>query len=210
MPPHPSFTWRAVQSALRRARAHARGTDRHRDRQTPIGLWDRRYGVQPDPASPAVRSPACAPGQRSMWECVLQFVRRSMALVAYRGRSELFDERRHALNEVLAFAGLQFGEDGELRAAEKARTLSDMAHNHALSDVAHRTTSRVHGAGPRLPSLPTTLRQGGRTGGRTARGGLPAPDHHGRVGRRPAGEGASSACASRAQMRAEIRVPRRQ
>ncbi len=56
---------------------------------------------------------------------VLQFVQQAMAPVSYRGQTDIFDSRRHALNEVLAFAGWQLGEDGKLRAAEKATTLAE-------------------------------------------------------------------------------------
>jgi len=54
---------------------------------------------------------------------VLAFVKTAMAPVSYRGKSELFEARRHAVNEVLAFAGFQLGEDGSLRKAQKASTL---------------------------------------------------------------------------------------
>lgn len=56
---------------------------------------------------------------------VLHFVQQAMAPVSYRGQTDIFDSRRHGLNEVLAFAGWQLGEDGQLRAAEKATTLSE-------------------------------------------------------------------------------------
>lgn len=61
---------------------------------------------------------------------VLHFVQQAMAPVSYRGQADIFDSRRHALNEVLAFAGWQLGEDGKLRAAEKATTLAE-AHERA-------------------------------------------------------------------------------
>ena len=56
---------------------------------------------------------------------VLHLVQQAMAPVSYRGQTDIFDSRRHALNEVLAFAGWQLGEDGKLRAAEKATTLAE-------------------------------------------------------------------------------------
>ena len=56
---------------------------------------------------------------------VLRVVEEAMAPVAYRGNTALFDSRRHDVNEVLAFAGLQLGEDGKLRIAEKATTLDE-------------------------------------------------------------------------------------
>ncbi|MSO71514.1 MAG: TIGR02391 family protein [Alphaproteobacteria bacterium] len=55
---------------------------------------------------------------------VLDLIQRAMAPVSYRDRTGVFDTRRYAMNEILAFAGMQLGEDGELRASEKATTLS--------------------------------------------------------------------------------------
>lgn len=56
---------------------------------------------------------------------VLNFVQQAMAPVSYRGRTDIFDSRRLDLNEVLAFAGWQLGEDGKLSVAEKATTLAE-------------------------------------------------------------------------------------
>ena len=56
---------------------------------------------------------------------VLHFVQEAMAPVRYRGDTDIFDSRRQDVNEVLAFAGWQLGEDGKLRTAEKANTLTE-------------------------------------------------------------------------------------
>ena len=56
---------------------------------------------------------------------VLSFLLQAMSPVRYRDRPAIYDSRRHTLNEVLAFAGLQMKEDGNLKSAEKATTLSD-------------------------------------------------------------------------------------
>ena len=56
---------------------------------------------------------------------VLRFVREAMAPVRYRGDTDIFDSRRQDVNEVLAFAGWQLGEDGKLRTADKASTLTE-------------------------------------------------------------------------------------
>ena len=56
---------------------------------------------------------------------VLRFVEEAMDPVRYRGHDDIFDSRRHDLNEALAFAGWQLGEDGKLRAAQKATTLTE-------------------------------------------------------------------------------------
>ena len=56
---------------------------------------------------------------------VLNVVQHAMDPVSYRGCADIFNSRRHDLNEVLAFAGWQLGEDGKLRVAEKATTLAE-------------------------------------------------------------------------------------
>lgn len=56
---------------------------------------------------------------------VLHFVQQAMAPVRYLGETGIFDSRRCDVNEVLVFAGWQVGEDGKLRTAEKARTLTE-------------------------------------------------------------------------------------
>ena len=56
---------------------------------------------------------------------VLHFVQEAMAPVRYHGETDIFDSRRHEVNEVLAFAGWQLGEDGKLRTADKAATLTE-------------------------------------------------------------------------------------
>jgi uncharacterized protein (TIGR02391 family) len=58
---------------------------------------------------------------------IINFIQRAMSPVNYREKRALFDTRRHALNEVLAFAGWQLGDDGQLRHVEKATTLSQAA-----------------------------------------------------------------------------------
>ena len=74
---------------------------------------------------------------------VLAFIRRAMAPVSYRGEQALFDDRRHDLNEVLAFAGLHLTEDGQLRKVTAARTLSE-AQERAGRLRAELTRRRVH------------------------------------------------------------------
>ena len=56
---------------------------------------------------------------------VVAFIYAAMNPVRYVGSSELFEERRSLLNEVLAFAGYALGEDGKLREIERAHTLSE-------------------------------------------------------------------------------------
>jgi uncharacterized protein (TIGR02391 family) len=56
---------------------------------------------------------------------VFAFVVAVMAPVNYLGSSQLFEDRRAAVNEVLAFAGLSIGVDGQLSTRAVARTLSE-------------------------------------------------------------------------------------
>lgn len=56
---------------------------------------------------------------------VVAFIRAAMGPVRYTGNSALFDSRRQALNEVLAFCGYGVGEDGQMRTQVAARTLSE-------------------------------------------------------------------------------------
>lgn len=56
---------------------------------------------------------------------VAAFVQAAMEPVRYTGNRSAFDERRHELNEVLAFCGFTLGEDGKLRSATAVTTLSE-------------------------------------------------------------------------------------
>lgn len=56
---------------------------------------------------------------------VLAFIKNYLAPVRFASRKDEFDECRAGLNERLAFAGLEYGEDGEFRQREPARTLSE-------------------------------------------------------------------------------------
>jgi uncharacterized protein (TIGR02391 family) len=74
---------------------------------------------------------------------VLAFVQEAMAPVRYVQNRPLFEDRRKALNVALALAGYHLGEDGQLRPADKARTLSDAeARANMLSK--HLVDRRVH------------------------------------------------------------------
>ena len=56
---------------------------------------------------------------------VCQFIQVVMEPVRFSGKSEQFEERRDALNRVIAFLGYSLGEDGKLRNVETAQTLTD-------------------------------------------------------------------------------------
>ncbi|MCY4349716.1 MAG: hypothetical protein OXC25_07705 [Thiotrichales bacterium] len=56
---------------------------------------------------------------------VLYFVQEAMDPVRYRAETDIFDSRRRHVNEALAFAGWQVGEDGKLGSVGKAATLTE-------------------------------------------------------------------------------------
>jgi uncharacterized protein (TIGR02391 family) len=79
---------------------------------------------------------------------VLAFVVAVMAPVNYVGSAQLFEDRRVAVNEALAFAGLSIGVDGQLSTRVIARTLSEAEqrarslHNELLRRGAHAEVLR--------------------------------------------------------------------
>ena len=56
---------------------------------------------------------------------VCQFIQAAMEPVRFTGESEKFEERRDALNQVIAFLGYSLGDDGKLRKGEAAKTLPE-------------------------------------------------------------------------------------
>ncbi|MBX9677528.1 MAG: TIGR02391 family protein [Gemmataceae bacterium] len=56
---------------------------------------------------------------------VVVFIKRSMDPARYVGKPQVFRYRRDRLNSVLAFCGYTLGEDGQLRKADAARTISE-------------------------------------------------------------------------------------
>lgn len=56
---------------------------------------------------------------------VLSFIRHALDPARYRGREQVFQERRHAANVPLAFYGLEFCEDGKFRKCVAAKTLGE-------------------------------------------------------------------------------------
>lgn len=58
---------------------------------------------------------------------VIAFIQAVLNPVRFVGQTSRFDEFRHRLNEVISFVGLQFGEDGQVRAVTIAKTLSEAA-----------------------------------------------------------------------------------
>ncbi|RLC09440.1 MAG: TIGR02391 family protein [Deltaproteobacteria bacterium] len=56
---------------------------------------------------------------------VCQFIQAAMEPVRFSGQIEKYEERRDALNQVIAFLGYSLGDDGKLRKVETAKTLTD-------------------------------------------------------------------------------------
>jgi uncharacterized protein (TIGR02391 family) len=56
---------------------------------------------------------------------VVAFIHKSMEPVRYVSNRELFDTRRHGLNDVLVFCGLSVGDDGKLQTTQAVRTLDE-------------------------------------------------------------------------------------
>src|SRR5690349_12607944 len=56
---------------------------------------------------------------------VLGFLKHAMSPVRYVANREYFESERTKLNRALAFSGLSFGDDGELRPVQTARTIDD-------------------------------------------------------------------------------------
>jgi uncharacterized protein (TIGR02391 family) len=56
---------------------------------------------------------------------ILDFIRKYIAPVRFVGRSEHFEGIRQELNAILAFAGIEFGDDGKFRERTAAQTLTE-------------------------------------------------------------------------------------
>jgi len=56
---------------------------------------------------------------------VMAFIQKAMEPVRYVNCRNKFDDRRHALNEVLIFSGYAVGEDGKMRQRESVKTLDE-------------------------------------------------------------------------------------
>mgnify|MGYP003880667111 CR=1 FL=1 len=56
---------------------------------------------------------------------VIGFVQSFLTPARFVGRSEEFENHRRELNTILAFAGLEYGNDGQFRRVEAARTLDE-------------------------------------------------------------------------------------
>lgn len=74
---------------------------------------------------------------------ILGFIRAFLAPARYVGRSDEFEQRREALNEILAFSGIAYGSDGKFRHRNVARTLAE-AESRVRSLRARFESRRIH------------------------------------------------------------------
>lgn len=72
---------------------------------------------------------------------VAKLIERAMDPVRYRGTRSLFEDRRHDLNVILAFAGMQIREDGKLEPVPAAATLSEAERRLASSGPSWRAAA---------------------------------------------------------------------
>jgi len=70
---------------------------------------------------------------------ILHFIRTFLSPSRFVGRQDEFDAHRRELNAVLAFAGLEFGADGEFRPVAAARTIPE------AEERARILRSKLHG-----------------------------------------------------------------
>src|SRR5690242_19385501 len=56
---------------------------------------------------------------------IIDFIQSFLIPARFVGRSEEFEARRRELNTVLAFSGMEYGQDGKMRPRETARTLDE-------------------------------------------------------------------------------------
>ncbi|MEQ9326452.1 MAG: TIGR02391 family protein [Rhodospirillales bacterium] len=74
---------------------------------------------------------------------LIDYIRSSLDPAGFVGRAERFESVLQQLNSILAFAGLQYGEDGNFRLVEAARTISE-AHQRAKTLEAKFRGRRIH------------------------------------------------------------------
>ena len=149
MPVHPSFPPAELESVCRVLADTTGGLT-----GTEIGNLLSQLGIR-DPAAGITkwkRLLAALSEQQQRDRCgnnVLRFILEGMKPVRYVGQSTVFEARRLELNQVLAFMGVELGNDGQLRQREAARTLTE-AEERAGRLKAELLKRSVH---PDVPSL---------------------------------------------------------
>jgi uncharacterized protein (TIGR02391 family) len=74
---------------------------------------------------------------------IIDFVRSFLTPARFVGRNDEFESRRSELNSILAFAGLEFGPDGQFRNVDAAKTL-DEAERRARTIRSKFVGRRLH------------------------------------------------------------------
>jgi len=75
---------------------------------------------------------------------IIDFIQSFLAPIRYVGRIDEFEERRQALNTILAFSGLEYGKDGKFRKCEAAQTLEE-AEQRVRTLRARLNGRKIHG-----------------------------------------------------------------
>lgn len=94
--------------------------------------WRRLYGVFLE----CQRQHGCA-------NHIIDFIAAFLAPVRFVGRNTEFEQRRQALNAILAFSGLEYGNDGKFRHRPTAHTL-DQAESRLRTIQAKFRDRRIH------------------------------------------------------------------
>lgn len=118
----PSFPEGQVEALARLLGEYGSGTDISRvlhdrglrDNSGESTKWRRLYSIFLE----SQRDHRCA-------NRVLDFIQSYLTPARFVGRSEEFENRRRELNTILAFSGLEYGNDGQFRRIEAARTLNE-------------------------------------------------------------------------------------
>lgn len=77
---------------------------------------------------------------RDRGEAICRFIHSAMSPVRYSGNIKQFEERRDALNQVIAFLGCSLGNDGKLTSVEAVKNLSEAEEraNHLRKELQRR------------------------------------------------------------------------
>jgi hypothetical protein len=123
-----------------------------------IGRYLRRTGIDdPTPAdTKRYRLFTALDARQRQDRCannVLAFVAAVMAPVNYVGSPRLFEDRRAAVNEALAFSGLSIGPDGQLSTRTVAKTLSQAEQRASPSFLASSVKVGLTRANGVLPKV---------------------------------------------------------
>jgi uncharacterized protein (TIGR02391 family) len=136
----PSFSEGQVEALARLLGECGSGTDISRvllnrgleDKSGESTKWRRLYWIFLD----YQRRHGCANG-------IIDFIQSFLSPARFVGRSDDFELHRQQLNTILAFSGLEYGQDGKFRPCESARTL-DEAEKRVRTIRAKFQGRRIH------------------------------------------------------------------